>query len=150
MTRVGDEERVEVLDVLEGGHLSRYGDVDDPTFRRKVYTLETRVRGDALRPSRTRHHLRYRLAAPRTVGGRHRRRRRGPRARVHLRGDDRRHRPRLAVPVLVEVDDTLTVDPEDLRRKITSKTRAIVAVHMLGVPCDMDAIGRSPRITASS
>ena len=45
------------------------------------------------------------------------------------------------MPVLVEVDDTLTVDPEDLRRKITSKTRAIVAVHMLGAPCDMDAIG---------
>ena len=50
------------------------------------------------------------------------------------------------MPVLVEVDDTLTLDPEDLRRKITSKTRAIVAVHMLRpTPCDMDAIGSIAR-----
>ena len=36
--------------------------------------------------------------------------------------------------------DTWTIDPEDIRRKITSKTRAIVCVHLLGMPCDMPAI----------
>lgn len=45
-----------------------------------------------------------------------------------------------AVPVLVEVDETLTIDPRDIERKITPKTKAIVCVHMLNLPCDMDAI----------
>ena len=36
--------------------------------------------------------------------------------------------------------DSLNIDPEDVSRKITSKTKAIVVVHYGGVPCDMDAI----------
>ena len=36
--------------------------------------------------------------------------------------------------------DTWTIDPEDIRRKITPKTKAIVCVHLLGMPCDMPAI----------
>lgn len=45
-----------------------------------------------------------------------------------------------AVPVIVEVDDSLTIDPEDFERKITSRTKVVIAVHMRGVPCDMDRI----------
>src|SRR5206468_8739800 len=45
-----------------------------------------------------------------------------------------------AVPVIAEVDDSLTLDPEDVRRKITPLTRAIMPVHMRGAPTDMDAI----------
>lgn len=45
-----------------------------------------------------------------------------------------------AVPVLVEVDETLTMDPEDLQRKITSRSRAVVPVHMLNLVCDMDRL----------
>ena len=45
-----------------------------------------------------------------------------------------------ASPVIVEVDETLTMDPADLEKKITPATKAIVAVHMRGVPCNMDAI----------
>ncbi len=37
---VDEEERREVLDVLESGHLYRYGDLDDPKFKRKVLTFE--------------------------------------------------------------------------------------------------------------
>lgn len=36
--------------------------------------------------------------------------------------------------------DTLNIDPEDVERKITSKTKAIVPVHYAGVACDMDAV----------
>ncbi len=36
--------------------------------------------------------------------------------------------------------DTWVVDPADIERKITPRTRAIVAVHLLGMPCDMPAI----------
>lgn len=45
-----------------------------------------------------------------------------------------------AVPVLVDIDESLTIDPADIERKITPYTRAIVPVHMVNAPCDMDAI----------
>jgi dTDP-4-amino-4,6-dideoxygalactose transaminase len=41
------------------------------------------------------------------------------------------------LPVLAEVDETLTLDPTDAARKITPYTRAIMAVHMRGAPCRM-------------
>lgn len=45
-----------------------------------------------------------------------------------------------AVPILAEVDESLTLDPADVARKITMHTRAIVPVHMRGAPCQMDAL----------
>jgi len=45
-----------------------------------------------------------------------------------------------AVPILVDVNETLTMDPEDIERKITPYTKAILPVHMLNLVCDMDAI----------
>jgi len=45
-----------------------------------------------------------------------------------------------AIPVLAEVDESLTLDPEDVARKIGPKTRAILPVHMRGAPADMDAL----------
>jgi 8-amino-3,8-dideoxy-alpha-D-manno-octulosonate transaminase len=44
------------------------------------------------------------------------------------------------VPVIAEVDRSLNLDPKDLEAKITGKTRAIIPVHMLGVPARMDEI----------
>lgn len=45
-----------------------------------------------------------------------------------------------AIPVLCEVDNTFNIDPVDLEKKITERTKLIAAVHMAGAPCDMDAI----------
>ena len=45
-----------------------------------------------------------------------------------------------AIPVIAEVDETLTIDVDDIERKITPATKAILPVHMRGVPCDMDRI----------
>ena len=45
-----------------------------------------------------------------------------------------------AVPVLAEIDDSLTIDPTKIEALITPRTKAIVPVHMLGNPCKMDAI----------
>ncbi|MBN1687622.1 MAG: DegT/DnrJ/EryC1/StrS family aminotransferase [Candidatus Omnitrophica bacterium] len=46
-----------------------------------------------------------------------------------------------ATPVYVDVDpDTLCMDPADLEKKITKKTKAIIPVHYGGHPCDMDRI----------
>ncbi len=45
-----------------------------------------------------------------------------------------------AVPVVAEVDESLTLDPEDAERKITRYTKAIMPVHMRGAPARMDDI----------
>ncbi len=45
-----------------------------------------------------------------------------------------------AIPVIAEVDETLTIDPDDIEKKITPSTKAIIVVHMRGVPCNMDSI----------
>ena len=47
-----------------------------------------------------------------------------------------------AVPVVVDVDDTLNMDPEALEKAITKLTKAVIVVHMLGVPARMDEITR--------
>ena len=45
-----------------------------------------------------------------------------------------------AVPKLVEIDESLTMDPEDLERKITPRTKCILITHMGNQMCDMDRI----------
>jgi len=45
-----------------------------------------------------------------------------------------------AVPIITEIDKTLNMDPIDLEQKITDKTRAIIVVHMLGVPSQLKEI----------
>ena len=45
-----------------------------------------------------------------------------------------------AVPVIAEIDASLNMDPEDLERKVTPYTKAVVPVHMRGVPARMDQI----------
>ncbi len=45
-----------------------------------------------------------------------------------------------AIPIIAEVDDSLMIDPADIERKITERTKVILPVHMLGYPCNMRAI----------
>lgn len=46
-----------------------------------------------------------------------------------------------ATPVFADVDaDTCQIDPESIERAITSRTKAIMPVHLYGNPCDMDPI----------
>ncbi len=47
-----------------------------------------------------------------------------------------------ATPVFCDITGTnnMNINPDDIERKITNKTKAIVAVHMAGFPCDMDRI----------
>ncbi len=45
-----------------------------------------------------------------------------------------------AVPVIAEIDETMMIDPEDIENKITERTKAIIPVHMMGYPADMEAV----------
>lgn len=46
-----------------------------------------------------------------------------------------------ATPVFVDsLPDTWQMNPEDIEKKITSNTKAVMAVHLYGHPCDMDSI----------
>ena len=50
-----------------------------------------------------------------------------------------------AIPVVADVDDSLTLSAEDLERRLTRHTRAVIPVHMVGLPCDMDGIMKVAR-----
>ena len=46
-----------------------------------------------------------------------------------------------AVPVFADIDpDTFNIDPNDIRRKITKRTKVIIPVSLYGLPADMDPI----------
>ncbi len=137
---VGAEEKKHVAEVMETGYLSRYGSENDPRFLRKVVTLEKQFAA--------RSNCRYALAVNGGTGaimaslvalGV------GPGVEVLVPGYTfvASISAVLAVggvPILTEVDESLTMDPKDLEKKITGQTRVIMPVHMLGNPSAMDAI----------
>src|SRR5665213_1801196 len=45
-----------------------------------------------------------------------------------------------AIPLIVDIDETITIDPKAIEAAIGPRTRAVVPVHMWGAACDMDAI----------
>jgi dTDP-4-amino-4,6-dideoxygalactose transaminase len=45
-----------------------------------------------------------------------------------------------AIPVLAEIDETMALDPEDFERKIGPNTKAVIPVHMVGRPANMERI----------
>lgn len=47
-----------------------------------------------------------------------------------------------AIPVIADIDESCTLDPLSLQRLIGPRTRAVIPVHMMGMPCDMDQILR--------
>ncbi len=47
-----------------------------------------------------------------------------------------------ASPVCADIDHTLNLCPNDLRQKITSKTKAVIVVHMLGTPARIEEISQ--------
>ena len=45
-----------------------------------------------------------------------------------------------AIPVIADIDETLTLDAKEFEKKITEHTKAVIPVHIMGFPCNMDAI----------
>jgi dTDP-4-amino-4,6-dideoxygalactose transaminase len=138
---IGEEEFNEVVDVLKSKHISRYGSDDDPAFRQKVHILEKEFAavmnaGYSVAVNSGTSALMASLVAL-GIG-------RGDEVLVPGYTFIASMSSIIAVggtPVLVEVDESLTMDPMDLEKKITGNTKAIMPVHMLGNPCNMKAIG---------
>lgn len=137
---VGEEEIAEVLEVLKSGHLYRYGDPDDPKFKRKVHTLET----DFAKYVGTTHAVAVNSGTAALwismkaldIGP-------GDEVIVPAYTYVATYTAALfagATPILAEVDESLTLDLADVEARITDKTKAIVPVHMLGNPARMDAL----------
>lgn len=136
----GEEEKRELMDVIESGYLSRYGVVEDPRFKRKVVTFEKEFAEyvgvkHCIALSSGTGALMTCLAA---LGI-------GPGDEVIVPGYTFIASMSAicysrAIPVLAEIDESLTIDPRDIEKKITDRTKAIMPVHMLGNPCDMDPI----------
>lgn len=45
-----------------------------------------------------------------------------------------------ALPVFAEIDESFNIDPSDIEHRITPNTKAIIAVHLQGNPCDLDQV----------
>ncbi len=137
---IGKEEEQEVLDVLRATWLFRYGEEKDPHFKHKVVTLEEEVCKTfgikhALAVTSGTSALIVTLAAAGI----------GPGDEVIVPGytfiaSMSSIIISRAIPILTEVDESLTLDPEDVEKKITPRTKAIMAVHMLGNPCDLEKL----------
>jgi 8-amino-3,8-dideoxy-alpha-D-manno-octulosonate transaminase len=50
-----------------------------------------------------------------------------------------------AVPVVAEINDSLALDPESIDRVVTPRTKAVMPVHMHGLPCDLASLGALAR-----
>jgi dTDP-4-amino-4,6-dideoxygalactose transaminase len=141
----GEEEKKELMEVIKAGSLFRYGDESDPTFLAKVWQLEREV-------------ARY-LGIPHAVAVNS-----GTSAlwvalgALGIGPGDEVIVPGYtfiasitsviyarAIPVLAEVDESLTLNPEDVKKRITSRSKAIMLVHMLGNAGYIDEIGKIAR-----
>jgi len=139
---IGKEEEEELVSLIRARYLFRYGDPKDPAFKHRAKTLEEEVA--------QKFGVRYALAlssgtaalitAMAAAGL-------GPGDEVIVPGYTFIASMSSiifcnAVPILAEVDASLTLDPRDVEARITPHTRAILAVHMIGNPCDLEALGR--------
>jgi len=136
----GKEEMDAVIRVMQSGHLFRYGSESDPDFQHTTSSLEKEFAeycGSkyALATSSGTSALLASLIA------------------MGLKPGDEIIVPAYTfvatysscifaglVPILSEIDESLTLDPNDIEQRIGNNTRAIMPVHMLGNPCDMDRI----------
>jgi dTDP-4-amino-4,6-dideoxygalactose transaminase len=134
----GKEEMEAVIEVMKSGYLFRYGSEDDPKFLHKVSALEK----EFARYCNVKFALATSSGTSSLVASA---------IALGLKPGDEIIVPAYTfvasyssvifaglIPVLAEIDESLTLDPDDIERRITPRTKAIMPVHMLGNPCDMD------------
>lgn len=136
----GEEEKKEILEVVEGRYLFRYGDENTDGYTHKVVDFENALKDvmGAKYSVATNSGTSSLLASLVALG---------------IGAGDEVIVPGYtfiasistimlmgAIPVLAEIDESLTIDPKKIEELITPKTKAIMPVHMLGNPCQMDEI----------
>jgi len=145
MEIVDKKEIAQVIEVLEGRWLNRYGDPKNKRYKAKVVKFEEKF----ARYEKVRHcvttssgtsALLCILAALEI----------GPGDEVIVPGYTFIASVSSiitlgALPVLAEIDETLNLDPADVETKITTRTKAIMVVHMLGNPARLDALMKIAR-----
>jgi 8-amino-3,8-dideoxy-alpha-D-manno-octulosonate transaminase len=137
---LGEEEKKELMDVIDGGYLFRYGTEGVDGFQHKAASFEKEMAKI--------HGLKHMIATSSGTGSLM-----CCLKALGIGAGDEVIVPGYtfiasfssiilcnAIPVLAEVDDSLTIDPTKIEGLITPQTKAIMPVHMLGNPCDMDAI----------
>lgn len=136
----GKEEIESAMEVLNSGYLFRYGSESDPRFLHKVSTLEQELAAY----SKAKHALCTSSGTSSLLASI---------VALGLKPGDEIIVPAYTfvasyssvifpgiVPVLAEINDSLTLDPSDIGKRITPRTKAIMPVHMLGNVADMDGI----------
>jgi 8-amino-3,8-dideoxy-alpha-D-manno-octulosonate transaminase len=136
----GKEELDAVIEVVKSGYLFRYGSETDPGFLHKVSTLEM----EFARYCDTKFALATSSGTSSLIASL---------LALGLKPGDEIIIPAYTfvasyssaifggiIPVLSEIDESLTLDPDDIEHRITPRTKAIMPVHMLGNPCNMDRI----------
>jgi dTDP-4-amino-4,6-dideoxygalactose transaminase len=137
---IGEEEIAEVVEVLRSGWIYRYGQEDNPKFKAKVWSFERAMAEHS--------GVNYAVAVNSGTSA----------LWVALAGlgigaGDEVIVPGFtfmasmsatayagAIPILAEIDRTFNLDPNDVERKITPRTRAIMAVHMMGNLARLDEL----------
>ncbi len=142
MDIIGEEEKEALLEVIESGYLYRYGDLQNPNFKAKVWNLER----DFAKYTKATYALAVNSGTSALITALWALKI-GPGDEVIVPGytfiaSITSIIFARAIPILAEVDDTLTLDPKDVRNKITPRTKAIMLVHMLGNPGHLDELVR--------
>ena len=132
--KVGGEELRELTDVIDSGVMSRFGGTKVEQFEDEFAEIHGAKYGIASASGTASLHIAVGMLNPSP----------GDEIIVAPITDIGSVIPILAqtaIPIFCDVQrDTFNMEPEDIERKITGKTRAIMAVHVFGNPCDMDAI----------
>lgn len=137
---IDEQEINQVLDVLRGGWIYRYGQDENPNFKAQVWTFEKAMAqltevGYAVAVNSGSTALWLTLLGLEV----------GPGDEVIVPGftfiaSISAVAYAGAVPVLAEIDRTFNLDPADVEQKITARTKAIMAVHLMGNPARMDEL----------
>ena len=131
---VGEEEIEAIARVIRSGKLFRYGEEGQCATFEKRYAAYLGVSHFALSASGT-----FALTAGLTAMGI------GPGDEVIIPAHTYMATATAvlavgAIPVIVDVDESITISPKAIRAAIGPHTKAIIPVHMWGATCDMDAI----------
>jgi Predicted pyridoxal phosphate-dependent enzyme apparently involved in regulation of cell wall biogenesis len=145
----GEEERKELLDVMETGYLSRYGKEDDPMFKHKVVTFEKEFAKyigtrNAVAVNGGTGALITSLAA---LGI-------GPGDEVIVPGytfiaSISSIIYAKAIPILAEIDESLNIDPKDIRKKLLKEQKLLCLFICLVIHVTWIVLWRLQRNLAS-